>query len=464
MRSSSLAKIAAIGVAGAMALAACSNSTTAGTSSSASSTSSSSSAAASNVAPSSDGAAGSSSAPNSSAPSSGSGAGSSSAASSSAPSSGGAPSSSASAPSSAGGGGLGGGGDTIKIAFEGPLSGDNQQLGINEVNAFRLAIEEANAKGDLGFKVEGLESDDVGDPSKAPAAAAKIVQDDAVVGVVGPSFSGASKAVGKTYGEAGLAFMTPSASNATLQDQGFPTFYRIIPNDNVEGTQGAEWLARKGVKDVYVIDDLSDYGKGVSDAVEKGLKAKGVKVTRQGVAASTTDYTATAQTVTSSGADVLFYGGYDAQAAKFAKSLKAAGFKGIKAAGNGVKSSVFTDGAGAAGDGWFFTCGCLDATVAPEAKAFTAAYKAKWKVDPSTYSPEAYDAANAMIEAIKTAKKGGEVTRATVNTAVKALDYKGITTTVKFQANGEPAGGTTVSLYTQKAGAIVSLGLLKDQN
>jgi len=431
-----------------MALAACSNSTTAGTSSSASSTSSSSSAAASIVAPSSGGAAGSSSAPSSSAPSSG----------------GGAASSSASAPSSAGGGGLGGGGDTVKIAFEGPLSGDNQQLGINEVNAFRLAIEEANAKGDLGFKVEGLESDDVGDPSKAPAAAAKIVQDDAVVGVVGPSFSGASKAVGKTYGEAGLAFMTPSASNATLQDQGFPTFYRIVPNDNVEGTQGAEWLARKGVKNVYVIDDLSDYGKGVSDAVQKGLKAKGVKVTRQGVAASTTDYTATAQTVTSSGADVLFYGGYDAQAAKFAKSLKAAGFKGIKVAGNGVKSSVFSDGAGAAGDGWFFTCGCLDATVAPEAKAFTAAYKAKWKVDPSTYSPEAYDAANAMIEAIKTAKKGGEVTRATVNTAVKALDYKGVTTTVKFEANGEPAGGTTVSLYTQKAGVIVSLGLLKDQN
>jgi len=467
VRSSSLAKIAAIGAAGAMALAACSNSTTATTGGS-SSSSSSAGAGASSAGPSSSSAMGSSamgssamgsSAMGSSAMGSsamGSSAMGSSAMSSSAPSS--------SAPSSGGGGGLSGGGDTIKIAFEGPLSGDNQQLGINEVNAFRLAIEQANAKGDLGFTLAGLESDDVGDPSKAPAAAAKIVQDDAVVGVIGPSFSGASKAVGKTYGEAGLAFMTPSASNGALQDQGFPTFYRIIPNDNVEGTQGAEWLARKGVKNVYVIDDLSDYGKGVADAVQKGLEAKGVKVTRQGVAASTTDYTATAQTVTSSKADVLFYGGYDAQAAKFAKSLKAAAFKGLQVAGNGVKSSVFTDGAGAAGEGWFFTCGCLDATVAPEAKAFTAAYKARWKVDPSTYSPEAYDATNAMIEAIKTAKKAGEVTRASVNTAVKALDYKGITTEVKFQGNGEPAGETTVSLYAQKGGKIVSLGLLKDQS
>ena len=64
-------------------------------------------------------------------------------------------------------------------------------------------------------------------------------------------------------------------------------------------------------------------------------------------------------------------------------------------------------GAGAAGDGWFFSCGCSDATTAPAAKDFTAAYKAAFNTDPSTYSPEAYDATNAMIDAIKTAAKAG---------------------------------------------------------
>ena len=129
-------------------------------------------------------------------------------------------------------------GGTYTIAFEGPLSGDNQQLGINEVNAAELAIDQANAKGDLGFTLKLLKADDVGDPSKAPAAAAQVLQDTTVMGVIGPSFSGATKAVGKTYGEAGLAFITPSASNGTLQTLGFKTFHRVIPNDNVEGTQG----------------------------------------------------------------------------------------------------------------------------------------------------------------------------------------------------------------------------------
>ncbi len=363
-----------------------------------------------------------------------------------------------------GGGGLGGGGDVIKIAFQGPLSGDNAQLGINEDNDFKLAVEQANAKGDLGFTLETIEADDQGDPAIAPAAAAKVLQDSAVVGVVGPSFSGATKAVGKPFGDAGLTFITPSATNPTLSQQGFTTFHRIVPSDNVEGTQGADWLVAKGEKSVYVIDDLSDYGKGVADAVETELKAKGVTVARNGVDAKTTDYTATAQTVASSGATALFYGGYDAQAALLAKALKAANYTGITVTGNGGKSTVFTKNAGDAGDGWYFTCGCLDATTAPDAKAFNDAYKAKFGTDSSTYSPEAYDATNALIQAIKDAKAKGDVTRASVNTAVNALDYKGITTEVKFESSGEVSASVqTVNLYQQESGAIALVGNIKDQ-
>jgi branched-chain amino acid transport system substrate-binding protein len=355
-------------------------------------------------------------------------------------------------------------GGTVKIAFQGPLSGDNQQLGINEVNSVRLAVEEANASTDLGFKVELLESDDVGSAATAPAAAAKILQDNAVLGVIGPSFSGPTKAVGKTYGDAGLAVITPSATNATLQDQGFTTYHRIVPDDNVEGSQAAEWFARKGLKNVFIVDDLSDYGKGVADAVEAGLKTAGVAVTRQGVDAKTTDYSPIATQVAGSGAEAIFYGGYDAQASQFAKALKSAGFAGLTVTGNGGKSTVFTDGAGDAGNGWYFTCGCLDATIAPNATAFATAYQKKFNTPPSTYSPEAYDATNALLQAIKDASASGTPTRASVLEAVNAIDYSGITADIKFQANGELATVPAVSLYQQEGGQIKSVGLLKDQN
>ena len=353
----------------------------------------------------------------------------------------------------------GGAGKTIKIGFEGPLSGDNAQLGINEENAVALAISQANASGKCKFKIVELKSDDVGDPAKAPAAATTLQQDNSVVGVIGPSFSGATKAVGASYDAANLVLISPSATNPTLTSSGFKSFHRVVPPDSLEGKEAGDWLATKATtnKKVFVIDDLSDYGKGAADAVEQELKAKGIATTRQGVDAKTTDYSVISQQVKSAGVDALFYGGYDTQAAQFAKALKSAGFTGITMTGNGGKSSKFTDGSGDAGNGWYFSCGCLDATVAPQAKAFSDAYNAMFKTAPSTYSPEAYDATNAMISAIDSVSAKGEVTRKAVWDAVNALNYTGITTTIKFQANGE-VEQQVINLYQQKAGVIGLLG------
>ena len=353
-------------------------------------------------------------------------------------------------------------GKTYKIGFEGPLSGDNAQLGINEENAVALAIEQANAKGDLGFKLEELKSDDVGDPAKAPAAATTLQQDNAVVGVIGPSFSGATNAVAASYDAAHLVLISPSATNPTLTSKGYKSFHRIVPPDSLEGKEAGDWLATKS-KDVFVVDDLSDYGKGAADAVQQELKAKGIKTSRQGVDAKTTDYSVIAQKVKSSGATALFYGGYDTQAAQFAKALKSAGFAGITMTGNGGKSSKFTDGSGPAGNGWYFSCGCLDATVAPQAKDFAAAYQTKFNTPPSTYSPESYDATNALIQVIKTVASSGAVTRQAVWDGVNNLTYNGITTTIKFQPNGE-VEQQVINLYQQKAGKIELLGDITKQS
>ena len=332
------------------------------------------------------------------------------------------------------------------------------------LNGVQLAIDQANAKGDLGFKLKLVKSDDVGDESKAPAAAAQVLQDSSVVGVVGPAFSGPTKATAKTYGDANMGLISPSATNPDLTKQGFTAFHRVVPADNVEGVQAADWLAKKAKK-VFVIDDLTEYGKGAADIVRAQLKEDKVKVVSAAQEQKNDNFGPLATQVAHSGAQAMFYGGYDAQAAKLAKALKDANYKGIAMGGNGVKSSVFSQGAGADGDGWYFSCGCLDAVTAPGAQDFTAAYKKAFNADPSTYSPEAYDATNAMIEAIKAAKAAGGVTRENVSKQIGSLDYKGITTTIKFQANGElEEAGQVINLFTQKGGKIIVVGDIRKQN
>jgi branched-chain amino acid transport system substrate-binding protein len=367
-----------------------------------------------------------------------------------------------------GGDNTGGGGanQTYTLGFIGALSGANAQLGINEKQGAQLAIDQANASGKYKFKVVLVPQDSEGDPAKAPAAATALISNPAIIGVIGPAFSGESKAVNANFCAAGLPIVTASASNATLQSQGWNCWHRIIPNDDVEGTQGADWLARTGAHKVFVLNDLSTYGSGVAKKMAEELKAKGVATVTQGLDGTTTkNYGPIAQTIKASGSDAIFYGGYDAQAALLAKSLKAAGYTGRTVTGNGGKSDVFTKSSGDAGNGWYFTCGCQDATVAPTAKAFAAAYQTKFSQPPSTYSPEAYDAANLFIDALNKASANGTVTKASLMTALNAEDFQGITTEIKFESNGEvQASNLIVNLFQQKNGAITGLGNIKELN
>jgi branched-chain amino acid transport system substrate-binding protein len=357
--------------------------------------------------------------------------------------------------------GCSGTGPAYKIGFQGPLSGDDKNLGVAELNGVQLALDQATAAKNLCFTLGLVQGDDQCATATAPAAAAGIIQDSAVLGLIGPSCSGATTATAASYAAAGIAMISPSATNATLTSQGFTTFHRIVPTDGIEGKATADFLAAK-YKKVFVIDDSSTYGQGVANVVRDELKAKGVTVDSQSIDATLKDLSALATKVQGSGDTAMYYGGYYAQAGLLAAALNAAGYKGYEISGNGAKDPGFVTAAGTAAEGYYFACGCLDATTAPAAAAFNTAYNAKFGTPPSTYSPEAFDATNAMISAISAAQKAGGATRATVETAVNALDYKGITTEVKFQSNGEVAQAT-INLYKVESGKIVLLGDLSKQ-
>jgi branched-chain amino acid transport system substrate-binding protein len=352
---------------------------------------------------------------------------------------------------------------TYTIGFIGALSGPNAQLGINEKQGAELAIAQANGSGKYKFKVALNPQDSEGDPAKAPTAETALASDAKVIATIGPAFSGESLAVnGKFCGATPpMPLITASASNATLQSQSWACWHRIIANDNVEGGQGADWLARTGAKNVFVLNDLSAYGKGVADTMAAELKVKGVKVETQGADGTTTkNYGPIAEQIKASGADAMFYGGYDAQAALLAKALQTAGFSGRMVSGNGSLDSTFTKNAGAAGYNWYFTCGCQDPTKAPQSQAFIAAYKKMFNEDPSTYSPEAFDAANVYISVMnQIVTAGGTPSRTTILAALPTVDYKGITAEIKFLPNGEVVPqNLIVNLFQDQKGSDVGLG------
>jgi len=105
----------------------------------------------------------------------------------------------------------GGGSDTIKIAYQGPLSGGEAQTGIDEQNAVKFAIELYNAT-NPEKKIELVSADDQGDGTVAAGVAPGIANDESIVAVVGPAYSGATIASLPYYKEAGMPLISPSAT------------------------------------------------------------------------------------------------------------------------------------------------------------------------------------------------------------------------------------------------------------
>ena len=166
--------------------------------------------------------------------------------------------------SSSGGssGSSGGNKPSFTIAYQGPLSGGNAQLGLNMKWAVQLAVNEANAAGDLPFTLNYTEADDQGSGDKSPAAAQQLIDNKAVIAVVGPAFSGATKAAEPKFADANLATVSPSATSPTLADGGWSSFFRVVADDNAQGPADADYAVKKlGAKTIYAIDDASAYGQ-----------------------------------------------------------------------------------------------------------------------------------------------------------------------------------------------------------
>jgi branched-chain amino acid transport system substrate-binding protein len=364
-------------------------------------------------------------------------------------------------------GSSGGAKPTFTIAYQGPLSGGNAQLGLNMKWAVELAVNEANAAGDLPFTLKYTDADDQGTGDKSPAAAQQLIDDKSVIAVVGPAFSGATKAAEPKFADAHLATVSPSATSPTLADGGWSSFFRVVADDNAQGPADADYAVKKlGSKNIYAIDDASAYGQPLEAAFEKQAKADGATVTHASVpgttqcqagSGNTQQYGGVATTVKNSGADTVFYAGYYCDFALLAKALNAAGYTGKLFSDDGSLDPKYIQQAGAnVAEGTYISCACADISTNPAAADFLTKFKALAGFDSGTYSPEAFDAANTIISVLK--QLGPSATRQSVETALKSVDYKGITKEVKFEPNGN-ISGTAVYIYQVKGGKITSLGL-----
>ena len=83
-----------------------------------------------------------------------------------------------------------------------------------------------------------------------------------------------------------------------------------MPADDLQGLAGANWAAKLGAKNVYVLDDTELYGKGIADVFNKEAPGQGLTVLgRDGIDGKATDYKALAEKIKATNPDLVYFGG-----------------------------------------------------------------------------------------------------------------------------------------------------------
>ena len=340
----------------------------------------------------------------------------------------------------------------VKIGAVSPLTGAQSHLGKDIESGIRMAIDEANAGGvTLGGKQVTFElasEDDMADPRTATIVAQKLV-DEQIKGVIGHLNSGASIPASRIYSDAGIPQISPASTAVAYTAQGYKTTFRVMTNDAQQGKVLGEFAVKTlGGKSVAIIDDRTAYGQGLADEVAAAVKAAGGSVVaREFTTDKSTDFTAILTAIKGKKPDVIFFGGMDPQGALLVRQMKSLGLSAKLLGGDGLQSSNFLTLAGADAEGTYASSPGQPLALMPGGSEFSEKFNAKYGVI-QIYSPYAYDATRAMIDAMK---RADSATPANYLPELVKTNFTGVTGPIAFDDKGDILGGA-VTVYQAQGG------------
>lgn len=342
----------------------------------------------------------------------------------------------------------------VKLGHVAPMTGPQAHLGKDNENGARLAIDELNAKGmeiaGAKVKFELLAEDDAADPKQGAIVAQKLV-DAKVNGVIGHLNSGTTIPASKLYSDAGIPQISGSATNPKYTQQGFKTAFRVMANDVQQGKALGEFAAKQGVKTVAIVDDRTAYGQGLADEFKKAAEASGLKVVAtEYTTDKATDFKAILTKIKSTKAELVFYGGMDAQGGPMAKQMKELGIKAKFLGGDGVCTPEFMKLGGEASEGNYCSLPGMPLDKLAKGPEFKDKFTKKFNAEIQLYAPYVYDAVMVMADSMK---RADSVDPAKYLPAVGQTKYDGVTALVEFDAQGDLKGGA-ISIYQYKGGKL----------
>jgi branched-chain amino acid transport system substrate-binding protein len=366
-------------------------------------------------------------------------------------------------------GGEAGAAKVAKIGVIAPLSGDLSALGAGIKNSVDLAIKQANEKQTVpGWTLELDAQDDEAKPDSGKNAATKLAGDDEVIAVVGTLNSSVSQSVQPVLSGAQITQVSPANTNPTLTQgadlaspkRPYPGYFRTCTTDTVQGSFAAKYLLDKGIKKVATIHDKKAYGQGLVASFSEAFKSGGGEIVdAETINPEDKDFSAVIGKVKGANPDAVYYGGEYPQAGPLSQQAKSAGLTVPLMGGDGIKDPAYIELAGKTSEGDLATSVGAPTESLPTAKQFISDYEAAGYKEPyAAYGAYSYDAANAIINALRTSlasASDAKSARAATIDAMGKVSFEGATGKVAFDQFGDTTN-KVITAYLVKGGDFVA--------
>ena len=328
----------------------------------------------------------------------------------------------------------------IKIGALFAVTGPAAFLGEPERNSAKMVIDEINKAGGVkGRKLELVAYDTTGDATKAVQLATKLIKDDKVVAIIGPSTTGETMAVIPVAEKEHIPLISCSAGSK-ITDPVKKWVFKTAQNDSLAVGRIYEYLQKTKQTNVSILTVSDGFGASGREQLKAQASKYGITVVSDDTyGPKDTDMTAQLTKIRGSHSQAIICWGTNPGPALVAKNARQLGIKTPLFMSHGVSSKKFIELAGDAAEGIKLPSGkVVVADILPGSDkqkkslmAFVKDYQKHYKTEGDHFGGHAWDA----VMLIRNAVDNGADTAAAIRDQLeKTRGFAGIGGSFNYSA------------------------------
>lgn len=340
---------------------------------------------------------------------------------------------------------------TVKVGVVGPMTGSNAIDGKYMKQGIDLAVEEYKDGVNVGgvkYKVEVFVEDDEGKPETGANAFRKLVDQNKVFAIIGPTFSKIALAGAPIANSAKVITIATMATNPKVTEVGEYVF-RSAFIDPFQGQVMAKFAREKlGLSKVAILhNNADDYAKGLTGIFKETFEKLGgtvVAVEAYG-GADIKDFNPQLVKIKAAQPEAIYLPNQFPEVALQAQQARKMDITVPLLGSDSWDAPDLVKLAGDAIEGSYITALFSKDSPDPKVAAFVKRFQQKYNDAPNSNATAAYDATKMLLQAIE---KAGKLDAKAVRDALATQSFEGSCGTIKVDQNRNPSRPAFIMKYT----------------